>query len=535
MRSFSAIVYCIGLLFAAECLGRAEPLANEALRGKYVKSLDQVLRLEPDQVDLGVAALIVAEEWSEVVHGRRYLARLDEMAYEIRARLEEKHLEPDYRAIGVINQYLFDEQGFAAVSEPTDPNDLFLHSVMDQRRGYCLSLSVLYLCLAERLGMPVYGVVVPGHFFVRYDDGRQRYNIETTSRGAVAPDKHYVKKFKVPQVRGESIYMKNLNKHETLGCLFNNLGNTYNDVGQIDTALEVLEAAVQINPSLAECRMNLGNIYLEKGRLSDAIFEYRQALKINPDDAKSHLNLGNAYSERGWLSDAIAEYTAARKLDGSIIDAYKNLASAYIKQDKLRSALGELQQALVIEPDDAGLYSRLGDVYMRMGSYDKAISLHKKALKMKPDLAEAYHGLGLCYNKLGLLDDEIEAYTKALAINGDMVGALVNLGNAYVAKKQYDAAIEQYERAVAIKPNDTMILYNFGTAYSNKGDYEGAVRLYEKAVALEPELGDAHNGLAYSYYNLKKYDLALKHAKKAKQLGVQVDPNLVKAIERQLH
>ncbi len=244
-------------------------LANAGKAGLYVRSLDEVLRLQDDEVDLATATLIASEYWSDIVAGRRYLEQLDAMAQEIRSRLRQQRLQVNYRAIPVINQYLFDELGFKAIPHADDPNDLFLHSVMDRRQGYCLSLSVLYLSLAERLGLKVYGVVVPGHFFVRFDDGRTRFNIETTSGGATSTDEHYIEKFQVPTDR-QTIYMKNLTKRQTLGCFFNNLGTVYNDIGDTDTAMLALERAVAINPTLSESRANLGNIYLQKHRIEDA-------------------------------------------------------------------------------------------------------------------------------------------------------------------------------------------------------------------------------------------------------------------------
>ncbi|MFZ0035167.1 MAG: transglutaminase family protein, partial [Sedimentisphaerales bacterium] len=230
------IIVC-GLFFmAAASFSKDEPLANDDKEGLYARSIEQVLRLDNEEVDLATAVLIVSEQWSDVVAGRRYLTDLDDMALEIRAKLKEKGLRADFRAIPVINEYLFDELGFQPVSDANDPSDLFLHSVMDRKRGYCLSLSVLYLSLGERLGLPLYGVVVPGHFFVRYDDGRTRFNIETTSKGGYADDEHYINKFKVPK-DNDSIYMTNLNKIQTLGCFFNNLGNSYNEVGNTEQAM----------------------------------------------------------------------------------------------------------------------------------------------------------------------------------------------------------------------------------------------------------------------------------------------------------
>jgi len=509
-------------------------LANEGKNGLYARSIEQVLRLREEEVDLATAVLIVSEQWSDLVHGRRHLAALDDMALEIQERLKSKRLRANYRAIPVINEYLFGELGFKSISEAHDPNDLFLHTVLDKKRGYCLSLSVLYLSLAERLGLPLYGVVVPGHFFVRYDDKRVRFNIETTSEGRGASDEHYINKFKVPKGNSNSIYMKNLNKIQTFGCFFNNLGNSYSAVGNIDSALLALLQAVEINPTLSESRANLGNIYLQKGKINDAIDEYQAALDINPKDSKTHSNLGNAYTQRGWMNYAISEYIRSLELDPNFIDAHRNLAIAYSKQKRYGQAISQLKLALSLEPEDAECYSQLGDVYNQMGKYEIAVIQYKMALKIKRDMAEAYCGLGFCYNKLGQVEDEIKAYRSALSIKPDMLSALVNLGNAYFGQKKFDEAIEQYEKAVELQPEEAMVHYNIGAAYSNKGDYEQAVGAYLKAVEIDAEIGDAHYGLAFGYYQLKKYDLAWKHIKIAEELGVKVSEEQLKAIKSRL-
>jgi tetratricopeptide (TPR) repeat protein len=531
MQKFLPVTICVLIFSAGVSLGQRKPLANEGKSGLYARSMRQILRTDPEEVDLATAAFIVSEQWSDMVHGRRYISKLDDMAFEVRNRLKSKRLKTNHKAIAVINKYLFDELGFESVSEANDPNDLFLHSVLDRKRGYCLSLSILYLSLGERLGLPLYGVVVPRHFFVRYDDGRVRFNIETTSKGGFADDEHYIKEFKVPEGDGDSVYMKNLNKIQTLGCLFNNLGNSYKDIGDTKSALETLEKAVEINPSLSESRTNLGNVYLKQGRIKDAIYEYETALKINPGDAKTYNNLGNAYTERGWVDNAIYEYTQALELDPNFIDAYKNLANAYCRKERFERALRQLKRALIWEPKNASLYNQIGGVYSQMENYREAIYHYQRALTLKADFAEAYYGLAVCYNKQGLVDDEIRAYKKALTVKPNLVAALANLGNAYFKKAKYDAAIEQYKKAIRIKPDDGTAHYNLGAAYSNKGDYEQATAEYLKAVEIEPKMGDAHKGLAFAFYKLKKYKLAAKHIKTAEQLGVEISRDLLAAIE----
>ncbi len=530
MRKELVAVLFASVISAVQCLGQ-EPLANEGLGGLYVRSIGQVLRLEPDEIDIGTAALIVSEQWSDIVAGRRYQQQLDDMALGIRSRVEKKGIKANYKIIGEINDYLFDELGFKAVQKADEADDLFLHSVMDSRRGYCLSLSILYLAMGERLGLPLYGVVVPGHFFVRYDDGRVHFNIETTSKGGTASDEHYIERFKVPRNGKGGIYMSNLDKLQSLGCFFNNLGNVYRDIGDTEMSQLALERAVQINPLLAESLLNLGNIYLEKGRVDDAIYQYQAAVRINSADAKVHCNLGNAYVEKNWVGDAIAEYSQAMRLEPNFVDAYRNIAIAYSKQGLYGDAKGALQGAIERQPGNGGLYSSLGDVYAQSGECEKAVSLYKRALGLKRNLAEAYRGLGLCYNKLGSSQAGIEAYKKALRIKPDMTEAMVGLGNVYFAKQQYNKALEYYGKAAELKSRDAAIQYNIGAAYLNTGKYDRAVSAYNRAIGIEPKMGDAYLGLAYAYYNLKRFEPALENVQKAGALGVEVDEKLIEAIK----
>ncbi len=536
-KIFSATIYFL-ILSPALLAQRNAPLANEDKVGLYARSIEQVLRLRDNEVDLATAVLISSElwsdNWSEIVNGRIYLSRLDDMALEIREMLRRRKLGADSRAIRVMNKYLFDKLGFKSISEATDPNSLFLHTVMDKKQGYCLSMSVLYLSIGERLGLPLHGVVVPGHFFVRYDDGRVRFNIETTSNGGNASDEHYITKFKVPKLNGRSIYLKNLTKIQTLGCFFNNLGNSYSDVDDIESALLAFERAVEINPTLSESRANLANIYLKKGQVADAINEYHAALKINQNDAKTHNNLGNAYTQQGSLGYAVSEYTRSISLDPKFVDGYKNLALVYSKQERYGRAVAELKKAIILGLEDAGCYSQLGDIYSQKEDYEEAVKQYKKALIIKPDFLDAHYGLAICYSKMGMIEDEIQQYKMILAIKPDMLSALVNLGNAYFGQDKYNVAIMHYKKAVLLEPNEPMVYYNLGAAYSNNENYEQAVAAYLKAVEIDPGIGDAHYGLAFGFYQLKKYDLAWEHIKIARDLGVKVTKDQLDAIKRKL-
>jgi len=534
MKKISASILFVLLFINGLSVGLAEPLANEDLDGLYAKSIEQVLRMSPDQIDLGTAALIISEKWSDLVHGREHQAQLDNMAMEIRVRLKEKKLKTNHKAIPVINQYLFEELGFKSIAEASNPDDLFLHTVLDKKRGYCLSLSVLYLSIGERLGLPLHGVVAPGHFFVRYDDGKVRFNIETTSKGAITNDKYYIETYKIENQDYDSIYMANLDKMQTLGCFFNNLGNSYDQTGNIDSAMQALQRSIQINPSLSEARLNLGNIYLKKGWIDDAIGQYRTAMRINPNDAKIHTNLGNAYAQKNWLNEASAQYTAAIKLDPKYTDAYRNLAIVYCKQQRFSSALSKLKHALSLEPKNVQLYSQLAETYRQMEDYEEAIRQYRNALRFNPNLAAVHFGLALCYNSQGFTDEVILEYRKALSLEPHMVAALVNLGGVYVRKQQYPEALDLYKKAARIEPANSSIHFNLGVVYANMERFEQAAEKFRKSVEIDPGYAEAHYQLAFAYYKLKEFDLAFEHIKTAQNLGAEISADLFKAIKRKV-
>jgi tetratricopeptide (TPR) repeat protein len=536
-------------------------LANQNKRGLRAYTIEGVLRLDDSEIDLGSAALILSREWGTQRTTHVYRRKIDDMAEAILNKLNEQHVSIDYRAIPVINAYLFDELGFTSVDTADNPEDLFLHVVLDKKRGYCLSLSVLYLSIAERLGLPMYGVVVPGHFFVRYDDGRRRYNIETTSKGASADDEHYLSEFKPPN-RPQTLYMKNLTPKQTLGCFYNNLGNSYMAIGDTEKAFEVLLRAVQINPLLSEANMNLGNIYLQKKMSHPAIAQYEKALTILGSDAKAMNNLGSAYMQLNNYTSAESWYKSALKLDPGYTDVYRNLAAALQMQGKFDEALSQLQAAVVLNPQDAAAFALLGQIcrelqqfpdsekyllkalsldsslastrlslgylYLDQKNLQKALETFQEAVNYRDAAPQAYFGLAQIYHQQEQIDDEIQAYEQALSIESSMVAALQNLGNAYHRKGSDTAAIEVYQKAIRIDPKNADIHYNLGVTLAGIKEHDQAVAEFSQAIQLDADNAPAYNGLAISYYHLGNTELARTYARKAKALGYDVPEALLK-------
>jgi len=120
---------------------------------------------------LGTALLIARDEYPD----------LDADLYDTVAQTHAEHLRPEIDAIdpwplkmAAINRYLFDEVGYTGNhDEYYDPRNSYLNEVFDRRLGNPISLAMVQMEVARRLGVPLDGVSFPGHFLVRLpvDDG----------------------------------------------------------------------------------------------------------------------------------------------------------------------------------------------------------------------------------------------------------------------------------------------------------------------------------------------------------------------------
>ncbi|MBI5208435.1 MAG: hypothetical protein HY927_00515 [Elusimicrobia bacterium] len=124
--------------------------------------------LEPD-FDLEEGAFLLCRFGYPQVERTPYVEWLEKAAEDVRSG---QPLGTDaYTTMQRLNVRLFRELGFTGNEENYyDPDNSFLNRVIETRRGIPVTLSVLYLLIARRLGLPVHGVGTPGHFLVGFTE-----------------------------------------------------------------------------------------------------------------------------------------------------------------------------------------------------------------------------------------------------------------------------------------------------------------------------------------------------------------------------
>jgi regulator of sirC expression with transglutaminase-like and TPR domain len=244
----------------------------------------QEARQPERDLDLARAALLVAKEQYPGLSIEQYLARLDQLAEEVKDRLADE--TAPLVVLEELSRCLFERNGFRGNKDAYyDPRNSFLNDVLDRRLGIPLTLGIVMLEVGWRLRLPLEGVNFPNHFLVRfhgdamdllidpYDGGRARYEDQAQE----LLDKVYT-----GQVRLESSFLRKASKRDILARLLNNLKVVYLNTADLPRALAVVERMLILRPDGPEEHRARGVLLARLGRREEAIEDLRRWLVSAP-------------------------------------------------------------------------------------------------------------------------------------------------------------------------------------------------------------------------------------------------------------
>lgn len=291
---------------------------------------------------------------------KREIQRLAE-----RLRPEVSRAVDEGQVVDAFRRVLLDEEGFVYDKSPSDPGNYLLETVLARKKGNCLGLSMLFLSLADRLGIPFRGVYVPSHCFVRYEGKTIRRNVEFAAGGAPWEDERYRREFRIPP---DAPYLHSLAPTEMLGVFLKTLGAGYSRKGREEDALRLYDEAGRLYPGLPDVYYNSGVSLQRLGRHDEAIGKYRRALDLDPEMAAARENLSILLARKGRYEEAIAEARRAVELEPWNASTRGNLAAAYCGCGRLDEGIREYRAAVEIDPGNRRLQSELERATFSRGS-----------------------------------------------------------------------------------------------------------------------------------------------------------------------
>ena len=254
--------------------------------GWMSERLQLVLSGPEEAIDLAEAALLIATHAYPDLDVAHHLTRIEELAKTLESRIQPDS-DPSQRILA-LNQYLFAELGFAASEKDYyDPRNSCLNEVLDRRVGIPITLSLLYMEIGARIGLPLEGVSFPGHFLVKCALPEGTVVLDPYAGGISLGVADLQKRLR--DGRGDEVssaivdgMLNAAGKKEIVLRLLRNLKAIYLRSQQFDRALPILDWIIATVPDQPPELRDRGMIYQELECARAALADFERYLELSP-------------------------------------------------------------------------------------------------------------------------------------------------------------------------------------------------------------------------------------------------------------
>lgn len=245
-----------------------------------------------DRLDLLTGALLIARDAHPGLDLAAQRARLDELARPL-AKHGLSRMPPTVQA-RLLSDYLYVVCGFhGARNDYYDPRNSFLNDVLDRKTGIPITLAVVYIEVARRLGVDALGVGFPGHFLVRLDAQPGDPSAERNEPVIVDPFHHgrlldesalseLLRRAKVKAPLSSAMLEPARTRHVVARMLMN-LRGIYTGQGDTQKLLVILDRLIDLLPDLTSELLERAQLYERLGAPAAALDDYKRYLEVDPD------------------------------------------------------------------------------------------------------------------------------------------------------------------------------------------------------------------------------------------------------------
>lgn len=250
-----------------------------------MQRLIDVLTNENSRATLDVAALDLARVEFPGLDLEASLSRLESLATQIQASLPDR--ASGLQFIEAVNACLFDHLQFRGNEEDYyDPRNSCLNAVLSRRLGIPISLSVVYIEIARRLGRPVSGVGLPGHFIVVYEDDECRHWVDPFHSGRILSFEDccaLAEEAAGVDLRSNLNVLSPVSNRQILVRMLSNLKSIYLRGQALNKARLILDLLINAMPDFAEEYRHRGLIHLRQLNHRAAKADLETYLRLEPD------------------------------------------------------------------------------------------------------------------------------------------------------------------------------------------------------------------------------------------------------------
>lgn len=255
------------------------------------------------QINLGEAALRIAADEYPKLDVASYVKVLDHWGAELNRQSAQTAAAKD--RLEQINDWLFNKMQFTGnVDDYYDPKNSFLNDVIDRKKGIPITLSVIYLELAWRLGLDAAGIGFPGHFLVRVSVEDRPLYIDAFHQGNMMTVEGCIKFFEQlsdGEQQFQQSFLSELGKKQILTRMLRNLKGIYLEQKNYKKLIQVISRLIALNPDVYEEIRDRGIIHYEMQAFKFAFKDFETYLFLAPhsedaDIIRQYLEVLREYS-----------------------------------------------------------------------------------------------------------------------------------------------------------------------------------------------------------------------------------------------
>jgi regulator of sirC expression with transglutaminase-like and TPR domain len=247
----------------------------------------EVAGLPDQEVDLAKAALLIAATEYPKLDIDHELGVLDSLSAGASQRLGEER-SPLF-CMNTLSVYLFDEVGFRGNSDDYyDPRNSFLNDVLRRRVGIPITLSLIFVEVGKRLGVPLVGVGMPGHFLLKHRDEEHLF-IDSFHRGVLLSEEECSQRLlEVTQASmpWDARLLRPVSNRDFISRMLRNLKGIYLHQEDHTRALKMIDRLIALQPQASLERRDRGLVHYQLGQYAQALDD----LQIYLDSAASNVD-----------------------------------------------------------------------------------------------------------------------------------------------------------------------------------------------------------------------------------------------------
>lgn len=261
--------------------------------------LRHLLEEDPPKGRLDRAALELASIETPDLAPEPWLDRLNELASQLGDRLRNFNDGRDF--VETAQRFLFGELGFRGnETDFFDPRNSCLNQVLERRSGIPITLSVIYMEVARRLAMPVFGISLPRHFIVQFDDGNFSTYIDPYHGGRAITAEEC---FALAQAKvADPVLLRRASQKEIAIRMLQNLRGVYLRRKDWARAVLTLDWLLIGAPELAGWYKQRGLLQLELKRFRAARSDLERYLTLEPEAGDRAAIVQQIQAIHAWLA-----------------------------------------------------------------------------------------------------------------------------------------------------------------------------------------------------------------------------------------